>query len=106
MDGRSPRLWPYSPASSPVALPETDLLHTPEATWVLTPPATPHEDTLDLTALRAWAASYTDAESKALPELLKAHGAASLEERWPLLLLGELANPYRCLLYTSPSPRD
>ncbi|MEC7097974.1 MAG: hypothetical protein VXW74_00840, partial [Candidatus Thermoplasmatota archaeon] len=95
MDGRSPRLWPYSPASSPVALPETDLLHTPEATWVLTPPATPHEDTLDLTGLRAWAASYTDAGSKALPELLKAHGAASLEERWPLLLLGELANPYR-----------
>ena len=81
-------------ASSPVALPETDLLHTPEATWVLTP-ATPHEATLDLSGLRTWAASYTDAESTALPELLKAHGAASLEERWPLLLLGELANPYR-----------
>ncbi|MGB0378615.1 MAG: hypothetical protein ACPGGE_07290, partial [Poseidonia sp.] len=95
MDGRSPRLWPYSPASSPVALPETDLLHTPDATWVLAPPATPHDDLLDLAGLRAWVASYTDAEGTAVPDLLKAREAASLEERWPLLLLGELANPYR-----------
>ena len=95
MDGRSPRLWPYSPASSPVALPETDLLHTPDATRVLTPPATPHDGMLDLAGLRAWVASYTDAEGTAVPDLLKAREAASLEERWPLLLLGELANPYR-----------
>ena len=81
MDGRSPRLWPYNPASSPVALPETDLLHTPEATWVLTPPARSHDAMLDLAGLRTWAASYTDAENTALPELLKAHGASPLEER-------------------------
>lgn len=95
MDGRSPRLWPYSPASSPVALPETDVLHTPEATWTLTPPASSDNGTLDLEGLRRWAATYTDAQGVALPDLLASKQAAALEERWPLLLLGELANPYR-----------
>ena len=95
MDGRSPRLWPYSPASSPVALPETDLLHTPEATWALTPTATPPDEAMDLAGLRAWVATYTNADGTALPEVLKTQDAAPLDERWPLLLLGELANPYR-----------
>lgn len=50
---------------------------------------------LDLAGLRAWAATYTKAEGMALPEALKTQGGAPLDERWPLLLLGELANPYR-----------
>ena len=95
MDGRNPRLWPYSPASSPVALPETDVLHTPEATWTLTPPGSTDNGTLDLEALRTWAAGYTDAQGVMLSDLLATKGAAPLEQRWPLLLLGELANPYR-----------
>ncbi|MAI09676.1 MAG: hypothetical protein CMA08_03720 [Euryarchaeota archaeon] len=95
MDGRSPRLWPYSPASSPVALPETDLLHTSEATWVLKPPASPPEGMLDLEGLRHHAAGYSNEEGRFLPDLLSLHGAAPLAQRWPLLLLGELGNPYR-----------
>ena len=95
MDGRSPRLWPYSPASSPVALPESDLLHTPEATWELTPPSSMPNGELDLAGIRALAATYTDAEGRDLPDLLAEHGAAPLDQRWPFLLLGELANPYR-----------
>ena len=95
MDGRSPRLWPYSPASSPVALPETDLFYTPEATWRLTHPDEQPEGMLDLNGLRTWAAMCTNANGALLPDLLAAEGAAPLEQRWPLLLLGELANPYR-----------
>ena len=91
-----PRLWPYSPASSPVALPEVDVLYTPSDVVPLRFTSTTSPDEcFDLEALRAWAEGLQDDRGIGLADLLHAEGAAPLEERRPFLMLGELANPFR-----------
>ena len=96
MDDVSPRLWPYSPNNSPTPLPNRSLLFTPTTTLTLVGhhDRDAKDDVLDLEGLRSHCSKYSTSGTP-LNEALRAAGAPSLDERKPVLLLGELANPYR-----------
>lgn len=96
MDDGSPRLWPYSPNNSPSLLPDRAMLFTSATTLTLSSESKGEavDDVLDVDGLRSYFAGYQTATSS-LGEALLAEGVAGLEQRKPVLLLGELANPYR-----------
>ena len=94
MRDASPRLWPYAPSNSPVALPEVPLFYTPNSLSELTPPSLPIDGLLGGEKLQAYCASFTS-DDGTVDELLAAHNAPPMAQRRPFLLLGELANPYR-----------
>ena len=96
MAGTSPKLWPYSVNTSPLPLPSQAILYTPGAVIDLqfTNTLTSLSPTLSGETLQAYIAQYRSGTST-LEELLLAHNAAPLAERRPILLQGELANPYR-----------
>ena len=94
MRDTSPRLWPYAPANSPVALPESPLFFSNTTLRELTPPADHQEGQLSGPALQAYCASFTSTEGT-VEHLLAEQSAPPMAHRRPFLLLGELANPYR-----------
>lgn len=97
MEGTSPRLWPYSANNSPLPLPSQAVLYTPRAVIDLQfqgEPMADADEELDLDGLRAYARRYAS-DSGDLDTLLQADGSEPISERRPLLLQGELANPYR-----------
>ena len=91
----SPRLWPYSGNNSPLPLPEHPILFTQNEVVTLAHfEGTPGNEPLDGLALKAYASRYGTADMS-LEALLQSHHAPGLDERRPVLLQGELANPYR-----------
>lgn len=92
----SPRLWTYSPANSPIPLPDRPLLFTPETVISLSSFSSncSHDETLNRKGVETYVAGFGN-ESTSLSDLLLAHDAPPLAERKAVLLLGELANPYR-----------
>ena len=96
MDGTSPRLWPYAANNSPLPLPTHAVLYSPEAVVSLAFEAarTADAEPLDGDAVLEYARGYA-ANGTSLDDMLVACGAEPLEGRRPILLQGELANPYR-----------
>ena len=94
MRDASPRLWPYAPSNSPVALPETGLFFSQSGLSELTPPASAPDALLSGAALQAYCSSFTSNQGT-VDELLASQNAPPMAQRRPFLLLGELANPYR-----------
>ena len=90
----SPRLWPYAPANSPVALPESPLFFSNRNLSVLSQPSHDATELLTGASLQAYCASFTSPDGT-VDELLAEHSAAPMSQRRPFLLLGELANPHR-----------
>ena len=108
MRDSSPRLWPYAPANSPVALPESPLFFSNRTLSVLSQPSHDATELLTGASLQTYCASFTSPDGT-VDELLAEHSAAPMSQRRPFLLLGELANPtgsktYESALYpSSPS---
>ena len=97
MEGTSPRLWPYAANNSPLPLPSHPVLYTQRAVIDLQfkgDTMAESVEELDLEGLRAYARHYASATAD-LDALLLADGSEPISERRPLLLQGELANPYR-----------
>ncbi len=96
MSDSSPRLWPYSPASSPVSLPDNPILFTQNEVIDLTCTVAEIDTTLILQGaeLQSYLCSFAS-DSATVEQLIGKHGGAPMSERRPFLLLGELANPYR-----------
>ena len=95
MRNPSPRLWPYTPSNSPVALPETHLFYASSGLSELSAPsADPAVRQLAGTDLQAYCSSFSNSKGT-VDELLAAEKASPMSQRRPFLLLGELANPYR-----------
>jgi len=95
MSDTSPRLWPYSPASSPVSLPVNPILFTQNKVIDLS--YTGEIDTaitLQGAELQNYCSNFAS-DSATLDQLISQHGGSAMSERRPFLLLGELANPYR-----------
>ncbi|HJM55158.1 MAG TPA: hypothetical protein QGI72_02815 [Poseidonia sp.] len=92
----SPRLWPYSPANSPIALPDRPLLCTSEEviTLLSNTKKPPFDVSLKGEQLTSYLAEF-ETETGSIDTLLKAQNVAVMAQRRPILLLGELANPYR-----------
>ena len=96
MSDSSPRLWPYSPASSPVSLPDNSILFTQNEVIDLNCTVAEIDTTLILQGaeLQSYLCSFAS-DSATVEQLIGKHGGAAMSERRPFLLLGELANPYR-----------
>tara|TARA_B110001452_G_scaffold78115_1_gene63707 strand:+ start:92 stop:901 length:810 start_codon:yes stop_codon:yes gene_type:complete len=94
MESRTPRLWPYSPSNSPVALPKESIFFCSSEIIPLQYPTQLNDSVLAGQALQAYCAGFTS-NSGTVDELLASHDAPPMQERRPFLLLGELANPYR-----------
>ena len=92
----SPRVWPYSPANSPIALPDRPLLcSTQEVITLLRKTNSPAPSvTLSDKDLADWLAEF-GTETESIDALLGAQNVPPIAQRRPILLLGELANPYR-----------
>jgi len=94
MTGSSPRLWPYTPSNSPVSLPQEAVFFCSSEVMPLQFPSQENDEILAGQNLQSYCGLFSS-ESGTVEELLAEHGAASMQERRPFLLLGELANPYR-----------
>ena len=110
----SPRQWPYASNNSPLPLPEHPVLFTKEAVIRLSKfTGSMTQEPLSGETLAAYVGAY-GTEGATLDELLNQANAPLLSDRRPILLQGELANPYRlqemrmgpCLLYTSDAADD
>ena len=94
METRSPRLWPYTPSNSPVALPEECVFFCSSEVIPLRFITPESENILAGPALQNYCASF-ESEGGTVESLLAEHDAPPMSMRRPFLLLGELANPYR-----------
>lgn len=95
MNGTSPRRWPYAANNSPLALPEASLLFTQNALLVLDGfEGEAGDKVLEGSELLAYFKRF-GTKTASLETLLAEEQAPPLEERRPILLQGELANPYR-----------
>ncbi|MEK9731238.1 MAG: hypothetical protein VW230_05720 [Candidatus Poseidoniales archaeon] len=91
----NPRLWTYSSSNSPVLIPHTSILFTQNHVYTLESPEFEDvEKELHRTELLELASKYHHEQTK-LDILLQQHQAPTLSERFPILLAGECANPYR-----------
>ena len=96
MGESSPRLWPYSSASSPVSLPNNSILFTQNKVIDLSCTVSEIDTTITLQGaeLQKYLSCYAS-DSANIEQLIEEHNAPAMSERRPFLLLGELANPYR-----------
>ena len=94
MDARSPRLWPYTPTNSPVALPQQCVFFCSKSVIPLQFPKEESEGVLESSSLQAYCAQFSSGDGT-VEQLLVQYDAPAMSERRPFLLLGELANPYR-----------
>ena len=91
----SPRQWPYASTNSPLPLPEHPVLFTQDEVLLLDRFAGEASDTLlEGSLLTDYLGQFGTAEAS-LDELLQGLEAPLIAERRPILLQGELANPYR-----------
>lgn len=96
MEGTSPRLWPYAVNNSPLPLPNRPVLYTQRAVVELDREEEPWDEAslLNQAGLMLYAEGYR-ANGRSLSEWLADVGSEPLSGRRPILLQGELANPYR-----------
>ena len=91
----SPRRWPYSANNSPLALPEHPILFTSKDVVLLDDFAGEVSDeVLQGADLSAYFKRF-GGRSTSLDGVLAGENAPPIDERRPILLQGELANPYR-----------
>ena len=93
----SPRLWMYSPGNSPTPLPSKPILFTQSEVIDLQAPEMPSDDKLDLAGLRSYVGDHITENGQKLSSIIQ------LENTRPLLIAGELANPYRLADIDAPS---
>ena len=85
--------WQYTPNNSPQPLPKSPFLCTKTDLQPLDFELTTGEET-PIAALKQ-AVSQALVEDSTLEQFLRSNSAPSLEDRTPILLLGELANPFQ-----------
>lgn len=96
MSDSSPRQWPYTPASSPVAMPKNSILFTQKEVIDLKCTVDEIDTTVKLegASLQSYLSCFASGDAP-LEQLLEANSVPAMSQRRPFLLLGELANPYR-----------
>lgn len=85
----SPRLWANPPGNSPLPLPAGPMFFSSSQLSEMSFPKMPDSDSIDLSGLREYIGNFTLENGKSVKDLI------DLEKRRPLLICGELANPYR-----------
>jgi|TARA_Y100000991_G_scaffold47041_1_gene33451 hypothetical protein len=91
----SPRQWPYASSNSPLPLPEHPVLFTRDDIVLLDRfSGEVSDDLLEGTLLKDYVSQFGTATTS-LDDLLQELDAPLIADRRPILLQGELANPYR-----------
>ena len=85
----SPRLWANPPGNSPLPLPSGPVFFSSSELSELSFPEMPDLDSIDLQKLRDFIGGFTFENGKSVSDVI------DLNNRRPLLICGELANPYR-----------
>ena len=85
----SPRLWPNPPSNSPLPLPTGPVFYTSSELQELEFPEMPDESSLDLESLQTYVGNFK------LPNGILLKDVIDVTNRRPILVAGELANPYR-----------
>ena len=85
----SPRLWPNPPGNSPLPLPTGPTFFTNREIRTLSTPSMPEGDKIDLEGLRKYIGDHSFDDGTKVSDVI------DLKKRRPLLIAGELANPYR-----------
>ena len=85
----SPRLWPNPPGNSPLPLPKGPSFFTRNNFSELLAPQMPDGEVIDLEVLRNYVGEHTLPDGKKISDII------DLQKRRPMLVAGELANPYR-----------
>lgn len=95
----SPRLWPNPPGNSPLPLPAGPVFFSSRELSEMSFPKMPDCESLDLAGLKEYIGNFTLEDGRKVKEVI------DLENRKPLLIAGELANPYRlCDLMATEMP--
>ena len=85
----SPRLWPNPPGNSPLPLPSRPMFFSTRELSELAFPQMPTQDKIDLAELKEYVGNFSLENGQKVSQVI------DLEKRRPLLIKGELANPYR-----------
>ena len=85
----SPRLWANPPGNSPLPLPNGPVFFSMNELNEMSFPEMPADETIDLSGLKEYIGNFTLENGKKVKEVIDLHN------RRPLLVAGELANPYR-----------
>ncbi len=95
----SPRLWANPPGNSPLPLPSEPMFFSSRELSRMDFPKMPECDSLDLAGLKDYVGNFSLENGNLVKDII------DLEKRRPLLISGELANPYRlCDLMASDMP--
>ena len=96
MQPDTPNLWPYTPANSPLPLPEGPIIVTSKAIHYLqfNEEKISTDDVLSLKEIQKFCLNFR-AEGLTIDQILSQENAENMESRRPFLLLGELANPFQ-----------
>jgi hypothetical protein len=96
MQAENPNLWQYTPANSPLPLPDGGVIVTKNAIHYLTLDGDKEESggPLNLQEIQQYCSNFTT-EGKSIDSILSQENSELLQDRKPFLLLGELANPFQ-----------
>tara|TARA_B110000444_G_scaffold35323_1_gene30789 strand:+ start:53640 stop:54461 length:822 start_codon:yes stop_codon:yes gene_type:complete len=96
MQAKTPNLWQYAPANSPLPLPDGPILVTSKTIHYLTKDSEEEASTnvLNLQQIQQYCSNFTS-EGESIDSILSQEKSSLLEDRKPFLLLGELANPFQ-----------
>ena len=97
MADTSPRLWQYSQQNSPLPLPKGPHLFTSRELLALNPPMMPTNDSISLEELQTWVGEHTLDDGRKVADVI------DVSKQQPVLLAGELANPYRLADIMAPN---
>ena len=90
----TPRLWPYEPLNSPLPLPQQPVIFSEdELFWIEAEPI--ESESMSVDELKNTVSDWKSASGDSIDSILSKLGAPLMQERRPILLVGELANPSR-----------
>jgi len=96
MQAKTPNLWQYTPANSPLPLPDGPIIVTKNTIHYLSRKGDEEvsKDPLNLQEMQQYCSDFT-CEGETIDSILSQENAELLQDRKPFLLLGELANPFQ-----------
>ena len=85
----SPRLWANPPGNSPLPLPSKPMFFSASELSEMSFPIMPEAESIDLSGFKEYVGEFILENGKMVKDVI------NLDNRRPLLIVGELANPYR-----------
>ena len=87
-------MWPYEPSNSPLPLPPQPVVFTQQHLYWIDAEQIENAE-MSLNEIKTCIADWKTESGLSIDAILQQEDAAPMNERRPILLLGELANPHR-----------